>query len=96
MDGLRLLVTELHLQPASRCSDGHVFVAEPTHQVEGLARLLRERQPQRVLFDVLLDGLPHLRRCAEESVRRYESSDALVGSLEVVRLDEEPHAPLAV
>ena len=96
MDGLGLLVAELHLQPASRGGDGHVFVAQPADQVEGLHRRLLEREPQRVLLHVLLDGLAHLRCRAEEAVGRNESADALVRPLEVVGLDEERHAPLAV
>lgn len=43
-----------------------------------------------------LDGRPDLRRGAEEPVRRGESLQGLVGTLEVVVLDEQGHAPLTV
>jgi hypothetical protein len=96
MDGLRLFVSELHLQGASGRGDGHVFVAEPAHQVEWFPRRLLEREPHRVLLHVLLDGVAHLRRRAEEAVRGDQPVDSLVRPLEVVGLNEERHAPLAI
>ena len=91
-----MLVPELHVQPVPRCGDGHVPVSQSPHQVEGLTRRLLERESQGVLLDILLDGLSYLRRGPEEAVRRHQASYSLVWPLEVVRLDEERHPPLAV
>jgi len=96
LDELGGFLSELQLQPVFGDGDGHVFVAEPPCQIEGLARRLLEREPQRVLRHGLLDCLPHLRRGAEVPVCGYETAQRLVRPAEVVRLDEERHAPLAV
>jgi hypothetical protein len=93
---LRLLGTQLHSQAATRGRDAQVLVSQPAHQVEGLARRLFERQPLGVLRDALLHGCSHLRRGTEEAIGRHEPLDALVRSLEVVSVDEEPEAPVAV
>jgi hypothetical protein len=96
LDGLWFLVSQLHLQPVARRGDGHVPVSEAPHQVEGFARRLLEREAQRVRRHRLLDGLAHLRRRAEVPVRRHQASQRLMRPPEIVRLDEELEAPLAI
>jgi hypothetical protein len=95
-DRLRLFVAHLHAQATAGRSDRQVLVAQTTDQVEGLSRRLLERQALRVLRDALLDRLPHLRRRPEEAVRWHQPLDALVRTLEVVRVHEKPEAALAV
>jgi hypothetical protein len=73
LDGLGCFVSELQLQAVVRDGDGHVFVAEPARQVEGLAGRLLEGEPQRVVLDRLLHRSAHLGRGAEVPVGRHES-----------------------
>ena len=47
-------------------------------------------------MDALLDRGAHVRGGLEVSVRGHQPLDALVRALEVVRIDVQPHAPLAV
>ena len=54
------------------------------------------REPHRVGRDALLDGLAHVGRRAEEAVGGHEPFERLMRALEVVALDEEPDATLAV
>jgi hypothetical protein len=93
---LRLLVSHLHAQAAAGRCDRQVPVAQTADQVEGLACRLLERQAPRVLGDALLDRLTHLRRRPEEAVGRHQALDALVRTLEVVRVHEESEASFAV
>jgi hypothetical protein len=93
---LGLLVAELHPKAATRSGDRQVSVSEPAYQVKRFARRLLKSESKRVLFDVLLDGLTHVRCCAEEPVRRHEAFDALMRSLEVVRIDEEAQPSRAI
>jgi hypothetical protein len=96
IDRFGLLVAELHLQASSRRRDAHVAVAETPDQVKGLSRRLLVRQPKRVLGDPALDRFTHLRRRAKESVRRHQSRQRLVRSLEIVRLHKQVETPLAI
>jgi hypothetical protein len=54
------------------------------------------RKPHRVALHAAFDRFAHLRRCAEEAIRRHETLQRLVRSLEVVCLHEEPQTPLAI
>lgn len=96
LDAGGLLVADANLQPAPFRGDGQVAVTKATHEVEGLPRRLLVREPHRVRGDALLDGRAHVRRRAEEPVRRHEPAERLVRALEVVRVDEELDAPVAV
>jgi len=93
---LRLLVAELDAQAAAGSCDRQVSVAESADQVEWFAWLLFERETHGVLLDVLLNRFAHVRSSSEEPVRWYQPLDAAMGSLEVVRIDEEPDASRAV
>jgi hypothetical protein len=85
-----------HHQPFSGQGDGEVPLSEAAHQVEGLPPRLLLGQGQGVLGHALFDHRPHVRRRPEETIRGYGRLDALVRTAEVVGLDEEGHAPLAV
>jgi hypothetical protein len=96
LDGLGFLVSQLHLQPIARGSDGHVAISQPAHEVKRFARGLLEREAQRVRSHRLLDGIAHLWRRAEESVRGHEPGKPLVRPPEVIGLHEELEATFAV
>lgn len=76
--------------------DREALVAQLAHDVERFARLLLEREPQRVRRDLLLDGLAHVRRGAEEPVRGHEAVERLVRALEVVVREEVLESALRV
>lgn len=94
-DGL-FLVPHLHPQPVGPRRDREVPVPQPAHQVERLLQRLLLREPQRVRLHAPLHRRPHLRRAAEEAVRRHQAREPLVRPLEVVPVDEEPEPPRAV
>ena len=77
-------VADADIEAALAGRDREPLVAELPDDVERLARLLLEREPQRVRRDLLLDRLPHVRRGTEEAVGGYEAIECLVRSLEVV------------
>jgi hypothetical protein len=91
-----LVVAELHLERVALCRYRHVAVAEAPNKVEGFAWRLLTRQAHLVVGDALLDGLAHVRGSAEESVRRHETFERLMGPLEVVRVDVVHDAPVAI
>ena len=95
-DRLRLFVAEAHLHAGARRRNRKVPIAEPPHEVEGFSRWLLERHAKRVVRDALLDRGAHVSRRAEESIRGHQALDALVRTLEVVRLHEEHEPPRAV
>jgi hypothetical protein len=90
------LVPHLHAQLAAGRCDAQVAVAHATHDVKGLSGRLLERQPERVGLHGLLDRRPHVRRRLEESIRGHQPLDALMRTLEVVRVDEKPQSPIAI
>lgn len=90
------LVTHLHAQRTVRCRDAEVLITEAPDEIERFLRRLLLRDPQRIRGDLRLDGSAHVRRRAEEAIRGHESLDALVRALEVVVLDVQPDAPLAI
>jgi hypothetical protein len=83
-------------EPFPRERDGEVPLPETADQVEGLAPRLLLSQGKRVLGHALFDHRPHVWRRPEETVRGHHPRDPLVGTAEVVGLDEEGHAALAV
>jgi hypothetical protein len=89
-------VSHLHLQPAAARRDRQILISEPAHEVEGLLRWTLERQPRRVLGHGLLHHRPHLRRQPEEAICGRQPLDALVRSLEIVAVDEDPQPAVAV
>jgi hypothetical protein len=96
LDGLGRFVAQLHAQAAAGGRDAQVSVPHATHDVEGLACGLLERQSHRVGVHVLLDGSADVRGRLEESVRRHQALDALVWPLEVVGVDVQTQASVAV
>jgi hypothetical protein len=96
LDRLRRLVVELHAQPALRRRDRQLSIAQLAHEVEGLLRRPLVRHAKRVVRDALLDRRTHLRRRAKESIRRHETLDALMRTMEVVGVDEELDPSLTV
>lgn len=96
LDASGLLVADADLQPVSFGGDAEVAIAEATDEVEGLARRLLVREAHRVGRDRFLDGIAHVRRCAEEAIGRHEAVERLMRTLEVVRVDEELDAAIAV
>ncbi|HSD20763.1 MAG TPA: hypothetical protein VLC54_12035, partial [Anaeromyxobacter sp.] len=91
-----LLRAHLHPQPVRARCDREIAVAEPAHQVERLLRRLLLREPQRVRLHAPLDRGAHLRRAAEEAVRRHQAAERLVRALEVVAVDEQRETPRTV
>ena len=91
-----LTAADLHLQSLDPGGDRQVLVAQAPHQVEGLLWWLLLCQEQRVLLDVLLDGVPHVRRRAKVPIGRHQPVERVVRPLEVVVLEVKPDAPLAV
>ena len=65
-----------------------MLIAELPDDVEGLARRLLEREPQRVRRDLALDLGAHVARRAKVPVRRDCAVERLMRSMEVVVLDE--------
>jgi len=96
LDGLCRFVAQLHREAASLSRDRQIAIAQPPHQIKRLPYRLLVRQPFRVLGHVLLDRCSHLRRRAEESIRRHQPAQRLVRPLEVVRVDEERQPPLQI
>jgi hypothetical protein len=91
-----LLGADADLEAGAGGGDGEVAVAEPADQVEGFARWLLAGQAQGVGGDLGFDHGTHLGTGAEEAVRRRQALQRLVRALEVVVLDEEGDAALAV
>jgi len=93
----RLLpLPELHEDAAAGQGHRQVLLAKPPDQVEGRPRGPLTRQRHRVARHSPLDRLAHLRRRPEESIGRNQPADPLVRPAEVVRLDKQPDATLAV
>jgi len=91
-----LLGPHTNLQGRAACADGEVLVPKPPHKVEGLSRRLLARKPKGVLGHRRFDRRSHLRRRAEEPVGGRKPLQGLVRTLEVVVLNKERCAPLAV
>jgi hypothetical protein len=89
IDRLWRFSVELDLQAPAICRDREIAIAEPPDQVEGLLRRLLVRQTQRVLRHALFDRRPHLRRRAEEAVRRHQPRETLMGTLEIVAVHKQ-------
>jgi hypothetical protein len=89
-------VADLDAQRAAGGGDAEVLIAEAADEVEGFVWLLLLREAERVRSHLRLDGSAHVRRRAEEAVRRDEPVEALMRALEVVVLDEQRDAPQAI
>ena len=92
----RLLGPYAYLQARAARVDREVPVAQAPDQIEGLPCGLLLRKPQRVLCHRCLDRRAHLRRGTEEPIRGREPFQPLVRALEVVVLNEQRRAPLAI
>jgi hypothetical protein len=84
------------VQSTSFRGDRQIAIAKPSHEVERFLQRLLLREPKRVVRHALLHRRAHVRRGAEESVGRHQSSECLMRPLEVVALDEERNPPFAV
>ena len=91
-----MFIAHPHVQRRAACADGKRSIAELAGEIKRLSQGLLLRQAQRVLLHLRLDARAHLARRPEEPVGRGESLQPLMRSLEVVVLDEERHAALAV
>lgn len=91
-NGLRRL-PDLHPQRPAGRRDTQILIAESPHQVKRLLRRLLLRNSEGVHLDLCLDRRPDVRRRAEEPIRRHGAVDALMRTLEVVVLDEQPDSP---
>jgi hypothetical protein len=91
-----LLGPDADLEACAACIDREIAVAQASDEVEGLARGLLSRKPQCIGRHRRLDRRAYLRRRAEEAVRGGEALDCLVRALEVVVLNKEHRAALAV
>jgi hypothetical protein len=91
-----VLITHAHVQRRAACTDGKRPIAELTGQIKRLPQRLLLRQAQRVLLNLRLDARAHLRSRAEEPVGGCRALKSLMGALEVVVLDKEPHSALTV
>jgi hypothetical protein len=96
IDGLGLLVAQLHAQAALGGGNRQLAVAEPADQIEWLARRLLVGEPRGVVGNALLDRRAHLGCRLEEAVGGHEPSERLVGALEIVGVDEESEPARAV
>jgi hypothetical protein len=72
------------------------LIAEATDQIEWLLRRLLLRHPQCVALHLRFDRRAHVRCRAKVSIRGHCTLDALMGTLEVVVLDEERESAQAV
>ncbi|HSG63544.1 MAG TPA: hypothetical protein VLD39_01020, partial [Gammaproteobacteria bacterium] len=77
-------VADADIEAALARSDGQPLISELADDVERFARLLFEREAQRIRRDLLLDRLAHVRRGAEEAIRRHQSLEGLMRPLKIV------------
>ena len=91
-----MLIPDSHAQRRRARADRKRPVSQLTCQVERLHRRLLAREAQRVLGHLRLDRCAHGGSGSKEPIRRCEPFEFLMGALEVVVLDEQPHPPLAV
>jgi hypothetical protein len=89
-------VAHADFQVRAAGADRQIAIAQPADEIKRLARRLLAGQTQRVGRDVCLDHRTHLRRRAEEAIRRRQTVKGLMRTLEVVVLDKKPNAPLTV
>jgi hypothetical protein len=92
----RVLIPHPHRQRRAVRADGKGLITELSCQVKGLPQRLLLRQAQRVLGDLRLDAGSHLTCRPEVPVGRCQALEPLVRPLEVVVLQVQRHAALAV
>jgi hypothetical protein len=92
----RVLISHPHVERRATCTDGEDAIPELTGQIERLSERLRLRQAQCVLGHLSLDARAYLAGGTEVPIRRRQALKALMRALEVVVLDKQRHAPLAV
>ncbi len=81
-------VADVDLEALLTGGDRQPLIPELSDHVEGLARRLLERHPQRVRLDRALDLCAHVRRRLEESICRHQPVECLMWTLEVVVREE--------
>jgi hypothetical protein len=91
-----VLISHPHAQRRVARADGKLAVPELSGQIKRLARRLLSSKAQRILADLRLDAGTHRIGCPEEPIRRRQSFECLVRTLEVVVLDVQCHSALAV
>lgn len=89
-------VAHVDLEPRRARRDRQPLIAELTDDVERLARRLLERESELVRGDRAFDLRAHVRRRLEEAVRRDQTVERLMRSLEVVVAEEMLEALLRV
>jgi hypothetical protein len=89
LDGAGLFVVDMDFEPRARSGDAEVAITEPSDEIEGLTDRLLVRETDCVVGHALLHRLAYVGGGSEESVRRHEPRQRLVGPLEVVSVDEE-------
>jgi hypothetical protein len=92
----RVLIPDSHIERRAARADGEDAIPELASKIEGLSEWLRLRQTQRVLGHLRLDAGTHLSGRTEVPIRRRHALEPLMRALEVVVLDVEGHAALAV
>lgn len=91
-----LVLAHAHREVGATRADRQIAIAEPPDQVKRQLGRLLAGKPKRIGCDRALDRLAHRRRRPEEPIGRHQAVQRLVRALEVVVLDEQRHAPLAV
>lgn len=84
------------MQLTARRSDGQALVSQLAGQIEGLSDRLLQCEAKGVLLHRRFNRRAHLRACAEVPVRGHQPLNSLMRPLEVVAVDEESQAALAV
>jgi len=92
----RVLIPDSHIERCAARADGKRAVPELTCQVKRLPQRLLLRQAQCILGYLRLDARAHHTRRAEEPIRRRQAFEPLMRTLEVVVLEVQRHAALAV
>src|SRR5207248_2092358 len=89
-------IADLYAKRTTGGCDAEVLVAEATDQIKRFLRGFLLRETERVGLDLTFDRRADLRRCAKKPIRRDQTLDALVWTLEVVVLDEELDPPKTI
>jgi hypothetical protein len=91
-----VLIAHPHVERCAARADGERAIPELTCKVKRFPQRLLLRQAQRVLSDLRLDARAHLARRAEVPIRGRQARKPLMRTLEVVVLQVQRHATLAV
>jgi hypothetical protein len=89
-------VADADIEPGLARRDRQSLITELTDDVKRLAWLLLEREPQRVLRDLLLDRLAYVRRRTKEAIGGHQPLESLMRTLKVVVREVVLEPPLRV